>query len=289
MIKKMYYSYWLLLPGLLIFSVFFIYPNLTGFLYAFTNMDESFKYTRFVGFDNFKSLFQEDDQVIAFKNTFIFAIITTVFKIVLGLLLALLANAKLRTTLFFRSMLFFPVLLSTLAVSLVFSALLHPSRGLLNVFLETLHLDMLAQSWLTDPQIVIFSVSFVEIWKWTGLSMILFLAALQTIPQELKESAMVEGVNSWQMFRHITLPLIMPIVNTNVILSVIGGLKVFDIVYALTGGGPGNSSQVINTIVFKNFAAGRNGEATAANVMLFLIVLVIVLLVNKVLNRKVEG
>lgn len=289
MIKRMYYSYWLLIPGLLIFGIFFIYPNLTGFHYAFTNMNESFKYTRFVGFDNFKSLFQEEDQAVAFKNTFIFAFITTFFKVTLGLLLAMLANLKLKTTLFFRSMLFFPVILSTLAVSLVFSALLHPSRGLLNVFLETIHLDILMRSWLTDPQIVIFSVCFVEIWKWTGLTMILFLAALQTIPQEVKESAMVEGVNSWQMFRYITIPLIMPIINTNVILSVIGGLKVFDIVYALTGGGPGNSSQVINTIVFKNFAAGRNGEATAANVMLFLFVLVIVLLVNKVLNRKEEG
>ncbi|MFC4600876.1 carbohydrate ABC transporter permease [Cohnella hongkongensis] len=286
MLKKQYYSYWLMSPGLLIFFVFFIVPALMGFYFAFTDLNASFKVTRFVGFANFIALYENSSHLLAFKNTFIFAVVTTVFKIGLGLLLAILANQHLKSRLLLRSVLFFPVVLSTIAVAIAFKAIYHPSTGILNVFLRAVGLDSLAMSWLTDPALVMYSISFVEIWKWTGFSMMLFLAALQSMPQEVTEAAKIDGATSWQHFRYITLPMVTPVMNTNVILSVIGGLKVFDIVYALTGGGPGNASNVINTAVFKAFAAGRNGEATAANLVLFVVILIAVLSLNKVINRE---
>jgi ABC-type sugar transport systems, permease components len=285
MLKKRYYSYWLLSPGMLVFFVFFIVPSLMGFYFAFTDLDASFKVTRFVGFDNFVTLYDNPSNLLAFKNTFIFAVVTTVFKIGLGLLLAILANQRLKSRLLLRSVLFFPVILSTIAVAIAFKAIYHPSTGILNVFLRAVGLDSLAMNWLTDPALVMYSISFVEIWKWTGFSMMLFLAALQSMPQEVTEAAKIDGASSWQHFRFITLPMLTPVMNTNVILSVIGGLKVFDVVYALTGGGPGNASNVINTAVFKAFAAGRNGEATAANLVLFVLILIAVLSLNKVINR----
>jgi raffinose/stachyose/melibiose transport system permease protein len=285
MLKKQFYSYWLLTPGVLIFFAFFIVPSLMGFYFAFTNLDASFNVTRFVGFDNFVTLYENPSNMLAFKNTFIFAVVTTVFKISLGLLLAILANQALKSKLLLRSVLFFPVILSTIAVAIAFKAIFHPSTGILNVFLRYVGLDSLAMNWLTDPSLVMFSISFVEIWKWTGFAMMLFLAALQSVPQEVNEAAKIDGASPWQLFRYITLPMLTPVMNTNVILSVIGGLKVFDLVYALTGGGPGYASNVINTAVFKAFAAGRNGEATAANLVLFVIILIAVLTLNNVINR----
>lgn len=288
MLKRSYYSYTLLLPGLLIFAIFFMLPSLMSFYFPFTDLNNAFKVTRFVGFDNFVSVFDSEDNVLAFKNTFIFAIVTSVFKVVFGLLLAILANQKLKSVLFLRSILFLPVILSTVAVSLAFHAIFHPSRGLLNTFLHMLHLDALAMSWLTNPSIVIYSASFVEIWKWTGLTMILFLAALQSVPEEVIEAAKIDGATSWKLLRYVTLPLLGPVMNTTIILNVIGGLRVFDLIYSLTGGGPGNASSVINTMVFKAFAAGRNGEGAAANLVLFLVVLIAVLSVNKIINRQTK-
>src|SRR5690606_6707493 len=106
---------------------------------------------------------------------------------------------------------------------IAFKAIFHPSTGILNVFLRYVGLDSLAMNWLTDPSLVMFSISFVEIWKWTGFAMMLFLAALQSVPQEVNEAAKIDGASPWQLFRYITLPMLTPVMNTNVILSVIGG------------------------------------------------------------------
>lgn len=289
MLKRHYYRYSMLAPGFCIFLVFFAWPAISNFFYAFTNLDATFKYTRLVGLDNFISIFEDSSNTIAFKNTFIFTVVTTVGKVGLGFMLANFVNIKLRSTNFLRSALFFPVILSPIAVALAFTAMFHPSNGFINVLLRSIQLDFLTQHWLTNRHIVMYSISFVETWKWTGLTVILFLAALQTIPKELTEAAKIDGATSWEQKRYIILPMILPVINTNIILSLIGGLKVFDIVYALTGGGPGNASSVINTMVYKSFSQGRNGEATAASLLLFLIILVLVLITNKYLNRDNKG
>lgn len=289
MLKRQYYRYSMLAPGFFIFLIFFVWPAISNFFYAFTNLDATFKYTRLVGFDNFISIFEDSGSSIAFKNTFIFTVVTTISKVGLGFLLANFVNIKLRSTNFLRSALFFPVILNPIAVALAFTAIYHPSRGFLNMLLQSVHLDFLMQHWLTNRHIVMHSISFVETWKWTGLTVILFLAALQTIPKELTEAAKIDGATSWEQKRFIIFPLILPVVNTNVIISLIGGLKVFDIVYALTGGGPGSASNVINTMVFKSFSQGRNGEATAASLLLFVFILVLVLITNKYLNKDNRG
>jgi len=289
MLKRQYYRYSMLMPGLIIFLIFFVWPAISNFFYAFTNLDGNFKYTRLVGLDNFTAIFDDPDSATAFKNTFIFTVVTTIGKVVLGFLLANFVNMKLKSTNLLRSALFFPVILSPIAVALAFNAIYHPSRGFLNQMLEQINLGILTQSWLTDRAIVMYSISFVEIWKWVGLTVILFLAALQTIPKEIIEAAKIDGASSWSQKRHIVFPMIMPVVSTNVIISLIGGLKVFDMVYALTGGGPGNASQVVNTMIFKSFSQGRSGEATAASLLLFVCILILVLLTNKYLNKDYKG
>lgn len=287
-LAKRNYPYAMMLPGLLLFALLFLAPSVGSFYYAFTNWT-GLKDFSWIGLDNFKSLLETDDTMLAFKNTFMFTIVTTVGKIGLGLALALFVNQKLAASVYLRSMLFFPAILSGIAVALAFSAIFHPDQGILNQALRAVGLDRIAVAWLTERDLVMYSVSFVEIWKWTGFHMVLFLAGLQTIPKELYESATVDGAGSFHKFRYITMPQLRSVLNANIIFSVIGGLKVFEIVYGLTGGGPGNASTVLNVLVFKTYAQGRLGEATAANLMLFVIVAIFVLLLNKTLGSREEA
>ena len=282
---KRNYSYYLLLPGFLLFFILFVLPSLGSFYYAFTNWSGIGHYS-WIGMENFGNLLDTDNNSISFKNTFIFATITTILKVSLGFALALFVNQKLKSAVYLRSILFFPVVLSSIAVALAFQAIMHPVNGVLNIFLRFIQLDGLAQDWLTNPSIVMYSISFVEVWKYVGFHMVLFLAGLQTVPKEMYESSTIDGANKWQQFRFITFPLLRPVLNVNIIFSIIGGLKVFDIVYGLTSGGPGNASNVINIIIYKNFAEGRYGEATAANVVLFLMILIIILISNKFLGQR---
>jgi raffinose/stachyose/melibiose transport system permease protein len=287
-LTKRNYPYYILLPGLLVFLIFFVYPSLSSFYYAFTNWD-GLEVRGFVGFDNFRNLMDQDSFGLALRNTFLFTFITTFFKLFLGLLLAILANMALRSAPFLRSILFLPVVLSSVAVGLAFSAMYEPDHGLINQFLHLLHLDAWTQSWLTNINLVVYSISVVEIWKSTGFCMMLFLAGLQTIPKELYESAKIDGANSFNQFRFITVPFLRPVININFILTLISGLKVFDIVYTMTGGGPAGASQVISTVIYKAFSSGYYGEATAANILLFLFILVIVVVLNKQISNKETG
>lgn len=282
---KPYYTYWMLLPGLFLFIGLFIIPSIGSFYYAFTDWN-GLRVSRMVGWENFRNLFDGGDNFLAFKNTIIFTIVTTFFKVALGMVLAILLSMKLRTTIYLRSVFFFPVILSTVAVALAFSAIYHPSHGLLNQFLRMLHLDSWTHSWITEPRLVIYSISMVEVWKYAGLHMMLLLAGLQSISRDPYESATIDGANAWEKFRYITAPLMVPIIKATILISLISGLKVFDIVIALTNGGPGGASNVINTIIFKSFAAQRYGEGTAANLMLFILILAVVLILNKILSKK---
>ncbi len=282
------YPYTMLLPGLLLFTLMFLIPSVGSFYFAFTNWT-GLKDFSWIGMDNFASLMDTDDTALAFKNTFIFAVVTTLGKIVLGLALALFVNQKFASAVFLRSVFFFPAILSGIAVAISFTAILHPEQGILNQALRAVHLDRLAVPWLTERYLVIYSVSFVEIWKWAGFHMVLFLAGLQSIPRELYESSMMDGASKMQKLRYITLPQLRSVLNANIIFGVIGGLKVFEIVYGLTGGGPGNASTVLNVLIFKSYAQGRLGEATAMNLVLFVLVAFLVLLLNKLLGNREEA
>ena len=281
---KKTYSYFYLMPGLLIFLAFFFAPSVGSFYYSFGRWN-GVNFAGFCGFDNYISIFSDHSLNHCFQNTLVFAVATLVLKVVLGLLLALLANMRLRTREFFKSVVFFPVILSSVAAGLTFSAIMHPEIGLLNVFLRRIGLGALASGWLVDSRLIMFSLATIEVWKWVGLNMVLFLAALQGIPGELYESASIDGAGTWKKFTSITLPMLIPILNTNIILSVIGGLTAFDTIYATTGGGPGTMSEVINTFVLRSFSQGRYGESTAANVILFLAVGIIAVGLQKFLAR----
>lgn len=265
-------------PALLLFSLFFLMPSVIGFAYSFTDWNQYLPDIHFVGLANFKQIFSERISTMALKNTLIFAAVTTLGKNVFGLGLALLLNNKLRGRTVWRAIFFSPAVFSTIVVGLVFSAVLHP-KGLLNSALGALHLGNLQQKWLTDKNIVMITVSFVEIWMYAGFHMAIYMAGLQSIPVEFVEASLIDGASFRQQFRYIIFPLIIPSFNVNLVMSLIGGFKVFDMVYVLTNGGPGFASQVVSTLVFRAFGEGRWGYGTALNLMLFLIIYIISLFV----------
>ena len=256
-------------PGVLIYGVFFILPVLIGVWYSFTNWN--FTRADFVGLMNYKNIISDPSIKRALLNTIIFTVVTTVGKVGLGLALAVFLNRKLHLRNYLRGISFFPAIISTVAVGIVFTAILHP-YGLLNQFFRALGLDFMAKNWLTDTKLALLSVCGVEIWKWSGFNMVIILAGLQAVPPEYQEAATIDGANAWQRFWRVTFPLILPAFNNAFVNSLIGGLKVFDIIVATTNGGPGVTTQVMNTMIYRSFSFNMQGEANAGYVLLAVIV-----------------
>ena len=186
----------------------------------------------------------------------------------------------------YRTLIYLPAVLPTLVVALIFKSILNPATGLLNTFLRSIGADALAKPWLVDPHIALMSVIGVDTWKGVGYIMVILLAGLQTIPREYYEAAEVDGANAWSRFRHITLPMLMPAIVVVTVLNILYGLRVFDIVYALTNGGPGYATDVLYTGIFRAFSQGQYGLGTAISSILFVILIVAGYFVIRLLNRE---
>lgn len=282
--KKVYPNYFWFVP-LLIYTMIFIIPSILGLLYSFTNWTIYSSSKTFCGLDNYKNLLGDSLFRMGFLNTIIFTIFTTAAKAVIGFALALALNAKIPTKNALRTIYYLPAIFSSLIVGVVFRSILMPKTGLLNTFLGVLSPGLAANDWLGQPSTAMAAVIFVEIWRGAGYCMVLFLAGLQGISSEYYEAATIDGAGGWQKFKSITAPLMMPTLNTVISLSIIGGLKVFDIVIALTKGGPGLSTEVLSTTVYKYLGNGAMGTGSAANMCLTVFVVIVFAVVNYGLGR----
>lgn len=282
--RKKSYPIRFAIPGIVLFLVFIIVPFLVSVYYSFTNWN--FQKADFIGWDNYIEIMTDKNMNIAFKNTFIFTIVTTIGKVVFGMLLAVFLNRVSKVVRILRTVFYLPAVINSIAVGIVFKSIFHPGKGILNNALAVIGLGSLGQNWLTDTNIAMYSICGVEIWKWTGYTMMILLAGMQNISQDYYEAAIIDGATGWQCFRRITLPLLVPSINNVVIFSLIGGLKVFDIVVTLTNGGPGYATQVFNTIIYHSYSYQLYGQATAGTTILSLIVLVITLLAYNIISSK---
>jgi raffinose/stachyose/melibiose transport system permease protein len=284
------YPLYFAMPALAVYLVFVIIPAVTGIGYSFTDWNAYSKDVHYVGFENFAKIFSPDENYLLFiRNTLIFTIVTIILKTVIALALALLLNESVkRLAHFYRVFIFLPAILPTLIVALIFKSILHPSNGILNQVLRGVGLDILAQRWLVDPAIALFSVIGVDTWKGVGYIMVILLAGLQTIPRDYYEAAEIDGANAWQKLRYVTIPMLMPAIAVVTALNVLYGLRVFDIVYALTNGGPGYATEVLYTVIFKAFSQGQYGLGTALSTVLLLILLVAGYFVIRLLDRNPE-
>jgi len=280
-----FYSPLFVTPAFALYVLFFLVPVVIGFWYAFTDWNMYLDRISFNGLANFRRMFTHRVTSLAVRNTLIFSVVTTIGKNVFGLALALALNQALRSRNVIRTIFFAPSVLSYIVIGLLFSSILHPA-GLLNAGLAAVGLGGLARSWLAERTIVMYSVSAVEIWQWAGFHMAIYLAGLQSIPRELGEACRIDGAGPWQRLWRVTLPLIVPTFNVNLVLSLIGGFKVFEQIYILTNGGPGTASQVVSTQILEAFGNGEWGYGTAVNLVLFLFITLIALTVLNLLRRR---
>ena len=287
---KSRYPLYFAMPALAVYLVFVIVPAVTGIGYSFTDWNAYRKSVNFVGVENFAEIFSPDENYLLFiRNTLVFTVVTIILKTVLALALALLLNNSIkRLAHLYRVLIFLPAILPTLIVALIFKSILHPSNGLLNQTLRAVGLDILTQRWLVDPAIALFSVIGVDTWKGVGYIMVILLAGLQSIPRDYYEAAEIDGANAWQKLRYVTIPMLMPAIAVVTALNVLYGLRVFDIVYALTNGGPGYATEVLYTVIFKAFSQGQYGLGTALSTVLLVILLGAGYFVIRLLDRGPE-
>ncbi len=282
--KKTYPNYFWIVP-FAIYTILFILPGLLGLIYSFTNWTIYSSTKSFAGLENYTNLLNDSLFKTGLKNTLLFALITTVFKNVFGFALALALNTKLKTKNLLRTVYFLPMVLSTLIVGIIFKSIFMPDTGLLNVFFSFFSTNLSSTDWLGNPAYAMWMVILVEIWRGTGYCMVIFLAGLQVISKDYYESATIDGANNWQQFKSITLPMMIPALNVNILLSIINGLKVFDIVIALTGGGPGLSTEVLSTGIYKYMGNGALATGGAANIVLTLFVVAVFAVINGVFSK----
>lgn len=276
------YPSWFYLPAGVLYVILFAVPTFASFYFSLTRWTLSD--TQFIGLDNYVQFFSEPMLVRGFVNTFIYGFLTSAAKVVLGLLCGVLLTSQIIARGYLRSVMFFPVLVSTIGVGITFKVLLDPFHGIINGALSSIGID--GPGWLTDPKWALFSVALVDIWKGLGIATLIYIAGLVAIPQEYYEAARVDGASSWQNFWQITAPLVRPATATVILLSLIGGLRSFDLIWAMTQGGPGFTSDVIGSVIYKQYQAGFYGLSTAGNVVLFIVVTAIVVPISSLMNRR---
>lgn len=280
--QKSPYPYWFVAPAAVIYTALFLVPTVASLWFSLTRWD-LFSAT-YIGLENFRQFFSEPFLVQGLANTLIYALTTSGVKTVIGLLLAVLLTSGIYAQGFLRTVIFFPVLVSTIGVGLTFTALMHPTKGAINVALAAIGID--GPGWLTDPALALFSVAMVDVWKGVGLATLIFIAGLASISPDYYEAARIDGATRRQMFWRITVPLVRPATITVITLSLIGGLRSFDLIWAMTRGGPGFSSDVLASVIYKQYQAGFYGLSTAGNVILFVLIAAVILPFTMWFNRR---
>jgi ABC-type sugar transport system permease subunit len=242
-------GYLFILPTILFFVIFIAYPFFRALSISLTEW-AGYDQPRYIGLRNFSNLFIDRVFWIAVKNTFAFTVGTTALQTALPLLVAVLINAGWRGSVFFRTVLFLPVIISLVVSGLLWRMIYDANFGILNGLLAAIGLESWTHPWLADPNTVMPAIIAMSLWQSLGFYMLIFFAGLQNIPQELYESASLDGANAWQKLIYVTIPMLWPITTVVVIINIIGGVKVFDVIYVMTTGGPNHASESLGTYLY---------------------------------------
>jgi len=279
--------YWFLLPALVIYGVFLLYPMMFSFIVSLYNWDGLSPSKIFVGLRNYWKFFSDPTSLLVLRNNLIWTVFTLAIPTILGLLLAVFLNVGVRARVLFRCIFYSPAVLPLVAVGIVWSWIYNPMFGVINNFLKMIGLSSLGRPWLADPKIALYSVILTGIWQGTGFPMLLFLAGLQGIPKELYEAASIDGAGNLQNFWYITLPSLQETFVVVISLLVVNSLKVFDLIYVMTWGGPGRSTQVLGTwMYFNTFVYHRAGFGSSIAWIMTVISLIIVYPYVRVMSRR---
>jgi raffinose/stachyose/melibiose transport system permease protein len=274
------YPNWFYLPAAVVFGIFFIVPTALAFYFSLTRW--SLFDATFIGLNNYVVFLGDPMLTAGLRNTLIYAVLTSGLKVIISLPLAMLLTSRIRLKGLLRGIIFFPVLVSTVAVGITFAALMQPSIGLINTVLGVLGLPQ--PDWLGNPNLALYSVALVDVWKGIGIATVIFIAGILSIPLDYFDTARLEG-GAWVAFRHVIIPLSRNATFTVILLSFIGGLRTFDLIWTMTHGGPGFASDVLTSVIYKEYQAGFYGLSTAGNVVLFILVTIIVYPLMRFFNR----
>ena len=278
-----------ILPALIRYLLFSITPFLYTIYYSFTDYTDMNPINlHFVGLKNYIKVLQTPVMLAAIKNSVIYAILLTGFQTLLGLPLAFVLNQKLKSRNLLRAVFFFPAVFSSLIIGYLWNFIMSSSDfGLINNILHQLGLGTL--NFFTSKN-ALYSVILTQIWQWTGWAMVIFLANLQSISPDLYEAAEIDGANGLKKFMYVTLPLMCPSVKIVIVTGLIGGMKVFDIIYSMTSGGPGDATQTVMTVMMKKgISEGFYSTGSAFGVCFFIIVLAISAIVTKLMGKWSEA
>ncbi|SHE91559.1 carbohydrate ABC transporter permease [Clostridium fallax] len=279
-----------IIPAFILYTFFFINPVIKSVYLSLVkwngipNVEK-----KFIGFDNFIKFFKDPAFYKALFNVSVFIVVSFVIIMPIAYLLALLVSSKIRGIRFFKTSYFIPAILPTAATGLLWTLILYKSGGALNAFLEVLGLGSLTQDWLGDPKIAIFTVALVNAWVFIGYNMLIFVAGLTNIPEEIVEAAKVDGATGFKAQIYIVLPLMKESFKIFAVLAVAGSFKVFDIIYVMTGGGPGGATDVPATMLYDQaFRFNNFGYGSSIGIFILMAALISTVILNKILNTKGE-
>lgn len=275
------------IPALLVYALFYLYPTLTNLRYAFSEWD-GLQEAKFIGFKNFtRSLTNDDIFYKVLGNNIEFTGLVVIFQTALSLLFAIFLLKNTRASVALRTLYFFPTILSSVSVAMVWQFLYEPNLGPLNVFLNSIGLDFLALNWLGSETVTLRAVAFTQVWFHTGQMMVVYIAGLQQIPQELYEAAEVDGATRWQQFKSVTWPMALPTTAVVMAYTTIQSFRAFDLIYAMTQGGPNNSSSILVTLIYLTaFNEYRFGYAATQSIYLIVFILVLTAVQRRVLRTR---
>lgn len=260
-------SAWFVVPAVVTLLAFIAVPAVAGIALSFTDY-RGYGAFAWTGVDNYIRLLSDAQALSSIGNTVLLAVIVVVGQNLLGLVLALALEAPLRGRRVLQVLFLMPVIISPVIVSYLWQYIFAPD-GALNVILRAIGMDALAQPWLGQPSTALGAIAVVVIWQYTGNAMIIYLAGLLNVPEELSEAAELDGAGTWQRITRIKLPLIAPAITINVVLTTITGLRLFDQILAMTNGGPGYATETIATVIYKRgFSGGEFGYALAMAIVL---------------------
>ena len=286
--KKKVYPYWFLIIPLALYGVFFLLPSILGVFYSLTDWNaRSMGEVNFVGLKNYIEIFTSDKNYLSgIGHTLMFTIVSNIVKLVPALFLAIMLHEGLKGKNFYRTILYLPSILPFVIIGITFKSVLNYDNGLLNNFLDMVHLGFLKQKWLSDLNIVWGSVIGVDAWRGIGYVMTIFIAGLGAIPKTYYEAAQIDGANFWQRLKSITLPMLTGSIMINLVFGITYGLKVFDIIYVLTNGGPGHATELVTTYSYQMYADGAYGMSTAFNTILLILTAIAGIFVVKNMSKK---
>jgi len=264
------------LPGLAVYAIFLVWPAVRSIWISFTDWDGISPDPTFIGLDNYAQLLRDPVVAQAFRNNVVWTVVIIVVPVVLGLTLAVLLDRSSRVAPVLRTLFYMPAVLPLVSVAAIWTWMYNPTEGSVNALLEAIGLGSLQQGWLGQDSTAFGAILVAGIWVRTGFPMLLYLAALQGIPKELYEAAVSDGASAWKQFVHVTLPGLRSANFVVIALSLIESFKVFDLVFVMTNGGPGNATQVLGTWMFANvFQYFNAGYGTAIAVVITVVALVV--------------